>query len=101
MERQSNYDDLALLSITKAAQVMQVGKSRIYDFINTNKIKIVELKGVIRIPYFEIRRCLENLCNYSLCSNKSVKTTVDSKKMITNPKDIMQRIKKSGKANEQ
>jgi hypothetical protein len=47
MERQCNYDDLALLSITKAAEVLRVGKSRIYDFISTNKIKIVELSGVI------------------------------------------------------
>ena len=101
MERQCNYDDLALLSITKTAQVMRVGKCRIYDFINTNKIKTVELNGVIRIPYFEIRRCLENLCDYSLHSNKSVETSATSKKMITNPKDIIERIKKSGKANEQ
>ena len=101
MERQRNYDDLALLSITKAAEVMRVGKSRLYDFISTNKIKIVELSGVIRIPYFEIRRCLENLCDYSHYSNKSVETAVTSKKIITNPKDIMKRIKESGKANEQ
>ena len=101
MERQCNYDDLALLSITKAAQVMRVGKSRIYDFINTNKLKIVELNGVIRIPYFEIRRFLENLSEYSQYLNKSVETISTSKKIITNPKDIMRRIKKSGKANEQ
>jgi hypothetical protein len=101
MERQCNYDDLALLSITKAAEVLRVGKSRIYDFISTKKIKIVELNGVIRIPYFEIKRCLENLCDYSHYSNKSAETTVNSKKIITNPKDIMKRIKESGKANEQ
>ena len=101
MERQINYDDLALLSINKAAKVMQVGKPRIYDFIKMNKIKIVELNGVIRIPYFEIRRCLENLCDYSQYSNKSVETASTRKKIFTNPKDIMRRIKKSGKANEQ
>jgi len=101
MERQSNYDDVALLSLTKAAQIMRIGKSRIYDLINTNKIKIVDLNGVIRIPYFEIRRCLENLSGYTFYSQKSVDHTATSKKIITNPRDIMNKIKKSGNGNEQ
>lgn len=101
MERQSNYDDVALLSLTKAAQIMRIGKSRIYDLINTNKIKIVDLNGVIRIPYFEIRRCLENLSGCTFYSQKSVDHTAISKKIITNPKDIMNKIKKSGNGNEQ
>src|SRR5574338_130860 len=101
MERQSNYDDVALLSLTKAAQIMRIGKSRIYDLINTNKIKIVDLNGVIRIPYFEIRRCLENLSGYTFYSQKSVDHPAKSKKIISNPKDIMNKIKKSGNTNEQ
>lgn len=101
MERQSNYDDVSLLSLTKAAQIMRIGKSRIYDLINTNKIKIINLNGVIRIPYFEIRRCLENLSDYTFYSQKSVDHPATSKKIITNPKDIMNKIKKSGNTNEQ
>jgi len=100
MERQRSYDDVSLLSITKAAQIMRVGKTRIYDLIRTNKLKTVDLNGVIRIPYFEIRRCLEQLCDYSQYSNKSFQTTSTSKKIITNPRDIMKKIKKSGNANE-
>lgn len=100
MERQSDYDDLALLSVTKAAKVMRVGKSRINDLINTNKIKIVDLNGVIRIPYFELRRCLENLSGYSLYSNRSVEATTVVKKRMSNPKDIMENIKKSERTNE-
>lgn len=101
MERQSNYDDVALLSLTKAAQIMRIGKSRIYDLINTNKIKIVDLNGTIRIPYFEIRRCLENLSGNTFYTQKSVEATITNKKIITNPKDIMKKIKKSGNRNEQ
>lgn len=101
MERQSNYDDVALLSLTKAAQIMRIGKSRIYELIKTNKIKIVDLDGAIRIPYFEIRKCLENLSGYTFYSQKSVEATITNKKIITNPKDIMKKIKKSGNGNEQ
>jgi hypothetical protein len=101
MERHSNYDDVALLSLTKAAQIMRIGKSRIYELINTNKIKIVDLDGAIRIPYFEIRKCLENLSGYTFYSQKSVEATITNKKIITNPKDIMKKIKKSGNGNEQ
>jgi hypothetical protein len=101
MERCSNYDDVALLSLTKAAQIMRIGKSRIYELINTNKIKIVDLNGAIRIPYFEIRKCLENLSGYTFYSQKSFEATATNKKIITNPKDIMKKIKKSGNGNEQ
>ena len=101
MEQQSSYDDVALLSLTKAAQIMRIGKSRIYELINTNKIKIVDLNGAIRIPYFEIRRCLENLSGYTFNSQKSVEANAAHKKIITNPKDIMNKVKKSGKGNEQ
>ena len=100
MERQSNYDDVALLSLTKAAQIMRIGKSRIYELINTNKIKIVNIGGAIRIPYFEIRKCLENLSGYTFYSQKSVEAIITNKKIITNPKDIMKEIKKSGNGNE-
>jgi hypothetical protein len=100
MERQSIYDDISLLSITKAAKVMRVGKSRIYDFISTNKIKIIDLNGAIRIPYFEIRRCLENLSEYTPCYQNLSETNSTRKKIITNPKNIMESIKKSRGKNE-
>ena len=101
MERHFRYDDLSLLSINKAAQVMKVGKSRIHDFISTNKLKTVELNGTIRIPYFELRRCLENLCDYSAYDKSLYENVTSTKKIISTPKDIMKAIKKSGKTNEQ
>ena len=95
MEGHNNYDDLALLSITKAAKIMKVGKARIYCFISTNKIKAIDLDGVVRIPYFEIRKCLENLYVNSTYSNTPVESTITKKTIITNPKHIMDSIKKS------
>ena len=101
MERHSNYDDVSLLSISKAAQIMRVGKARIYDFIHKNKLKTVELNGTIRIPYFELRKCLEDLCDNFDDSNYLDENVITSKKIITTPGEIMKKIKKSGKANEQ
>ena len=95
MEGHNNYDDVALLSITKAAKIMKVGKARIYGFISNKQINAVDLNGVIRIPYFEIRKCIENLYVNSTYSNTQVENTTTKKTIITNPKHIMDSIKKS------
>jgi hypothetical protein len=95
MEGNNKYDDVALLSVTKAAQIMKVGKARIYGFIITNKLKAVDLNGVIRIPYFEIKKCLENLYVNSTYTDAPVDNTITRKTIITDPKHIMEKIKKS------
>jgi hypothetical protein len=86
---------VALLSITKAAKIMKVGKARVYGFISKKQINAVDLNGVIRIPYFEIRKCIENLYVNSTYSNTHVENTTTKKTIITNPKHIMDSIKKS------
>jgi hypothetical protein len=95
MEGNNKYDDVALLSVTKAAQIMKLGKARIYGFISTNKLKSVDLNGVIRIPYFEIKKCLENLYVNSTYSEIPVDNNITRKTIITDPKHIMESIKKS------
>ena len=92
------YDDLALLSITEASKVLKVGKSRVYNLISQNKLKIINLDGVIRLPYFEIRKCLEDLSCYLMYSNKTKEIAPANKSIVTNPKDIMRNLKKSGEA---
>lgn len=94
------YDELALLSITEASKVLKVGKSRVYNLINQNKLRIINLDGVIRIPYFEIRKCLEDLSCYLMYSVKNKETATANKSIVTNPKDIMRSLKKAGEANE-
>ena len=95
MEGNNKYDELALLSISKAAKIMKVGKARIYGFISNKQINAVDLNGVIRIPYFEIRKCIENLYVNSTYVNSEVESTNTKKTIITNPKHIMDSIKKS------
>jgi len=95
MEGNNNYDELALLSITKVAKIMKVGKARIYGFISNKQINAVDLNGVIRIPYFEIRKCIENFYVNSTYTNTPVDDTITRKTIITNPKNIMDSIKKS------
>jgi hypothetical protein len=95
MKNNSNYDDVALLSVTKAAQIMKVGKARIYGFISSKKLKAIDLNGVIRIPYFEIKKCLENLYVNATYTDAPVDNTITRKTIITDPKHIMKNIKKS------
>ena len=95
MEGQDKYDDVALLSVTRAAKIMKVGKARVYGFISSKKLKAVDLNGVVRIPYFEIKKCLENLYVNSTYTNTPVDGTIKRKTIITNPKHIMESIKKS------
>ena len=95
MEGNNKYDELALLSISTVAKILKVGKARIYGFINNKQINTVDLNGVIRIPYFEIRKCIENLYVKSTYVNSEIERTNTKKTIITNPKHIMDNIKKS------
>ncbi len=88
------YDELSLLSVSAAARLLRVGISRIYQLIENGKLKTADFDGRIRIPYFELKNCLESISNYHPVINKSL--TNNSLKSCINatPKDIMDRIKK-------
>ena len=94
------FDELSLLSISAAARIMKVGKSRIYELIENGKLKIADLNGTIRIPYFELKRCLESLSKYSPSVNKSLMATQLKSYVTTTPQNIMDGIKKLRTKNE-
>ena len=88
------YNELSLLSISAAARILRVGKSRIYNLIENGKLKIADLDGAIRIPYFELQRCLESLSKYSPSVNKSFIAAELKSYISATPQNIMNGIKK-------
>ena len=100
MENNSEYDDVALLSISKAAKVMKVGKARIYQMIEKKEIGVVELDNSVRIPYIELKRWQENKIKHSAIFDKPNERGLITRNTSINPKDIMRSIKKSKVKNE-
>ena len=100
MGNNNEYDDLALLSISKAAKVMKVGKIRIYQMIENKEIGVIELNNSIRIPYIELKRWQENKIKQSAVINKPNAFGLVTRNFITAPKDIMRGIKKTRIKNE-
>jgi excisionase family DNA binding protein len=100
MEIKSDNDDLALLSITKAAKLLKVGKNRIYKMINEKEIGVIELNNSVRIPYIELKRWQENKIKHSAIFNKPNENGLITRNTSINPKDIMRSIKKSKVKNE-
>lgn len=53
---------LEMLSISKAAKIMRIGKDKLYELIKQSKIGFVEIGERKKIPYLEIERFIaENL----------------------------------------
>ena len=100
MENKNEYDDLALLSMTKAAKLLKVGKNRICKMINDKEIGVIELDNSIRIPYIELKRWQENKIKHSAIFYKTNERGLITRNTSINPKDIMRSIKKSKVKNE-
>jgi excisionase family DNA binding protein len=100
MENKNEYDDLALLSMTKAAKLLKVGKNRICKMINDKEIGVIELDNSIRIPYIELKRWQENKIKHSAIFDKPNERGLITRNTSSNPKDIMRSIKKLKVKNE-
>jgi len=94
------FDDLALLSISKAASVLRVNKYRIYDLMETNKLKYIDMGGTIKIPYFELKQCIQSLSKFSPQIESSKSEVIQKRIIETTPKDIMKRIRETRIENE-
>jgi hypothetical protein len=100
MEIKNDYDDLALLSMTKAAKILKVEINRIHKMINDKEIGVIELDNSIRIPYIELKRWQENKIKHSAIFDKPNERGLITRNTSINPKDIMRSIKKSKVKNE-
>jgi hypothetical protein len=100
MEIKNDYDDLALLSMAKAAKILKVGINRIHKMINDKEIGVIELDNSIRIPYIELKRWQENKIKHSAIFDKPNERGLITRNTSINPKDIMRSIKKSKVRNE-
>ena len=100
MEIKNDYDDLALLSMTKAAKILKVGINRIHKMINDKEIGVIELDNSVRIPYIELKRWQENKIKHSAIFDKPNERGLITRNTSIKPKDIMRSIKKSKVRNE-
>jgi hypothetical protein len=100
MEIKNDYDDLALLSMAKAAKILKVGINRIHKMINDKEIGVIELDNSVRIPYIELKRWQENKIKHSAIFDKPNERGLITRNTSINPKDIMRSIKKSKVKNE-
>jgi len=65
MNQHIDYDDLALLIITKAAKVLKVGKPRIYQMIENKEVGIIEFEnGTVKIPQSELSKWVQERITY-------------------------------------
>ena len=94
------FDDLALLSISKAASILRVNKNRIYDLMEKNKLKYIDMGGTIKIPYYELKQCILSLSNFSPQIDSARSGVIQKRIIDKTPDDIMKRIKKTRKENE-
>jgi len=101
MENNNEYDDLALLSISKAAKIMKVGKTRIYKMIENKEIGVIEFNNLVRIPYIELKRWQENKIKQSTIFKKPNEFGLVTRNFTIDPKDIMRGIKKARIKNEE
>jgi excisionase family DNA binding protein len=97
MNQHIDYDDLTLLSITKAAKVLKVGKPRIYQMIKNNEIGVIELERSVRIPYAELKKWEEGRIRQPIINQPNELVT---KNIQTSPQEIMRGIKKLRTKNE-
>lgn len=57
---ENNYTELSLLSLSKAAAILKIGKESLTKLINTGKIGVVMINNRSKITYQELQRYVTN-----------------------------------------
>ena len=61
---QKELTDIALLSLTGAAELMQLGRNTLRLLISEGKIGVIYVGSRIKIPYVELRNFITNNTDY-------------------------------------
>jgi len=58
---------LALLSVSKAAKELKIGRNRIYELIEKGELGVVEFdSGRIKIPFAELKRWVQDKTRFTI-----------------------------------
>lgn len=85
------YDKVSLLSLSKAARIMKVGKKFISNMIEQGEIRTILNKNRVLIPYSELCDWIQGKLSYSIKNSVIPEKVKQSPKI--NPKEIMKEIK--------
>ena len=66
------HPELTLFSISKAAEIMHVGKEAIHQLIKKGKLGFIEVGERKRIPYLEIERYIKENIMYCTTISKTI-----------------------------